>query len=101
VCGWVWWGVGVGRRRAAPFPRLIFLTSRDLPFPSPPPLLAGWGRNIETPGEDPFHVGEYAINFVKGFEHAPEDPYTLQASACCKHFVGAFVRSLLNVLADR
>lgn len=46
-----------------------------------------WGRNLECAGEDPFASGEYAVNFVQGFEHAPEDPYTLQASACCKHFV--------------
>jgi len=35
-------------------------------------------------------LGQYAISFVQGFEHAPEDPFTLQASACCKHFVGEF-----------
>lgn len=46
-----------------------------------------WGRNIETAGEDPFLSGEYARNFVNGFEHATETPYPLQASACCKHFV--------------
>lgn len=39
------------------------------------------------PGEDPFLSGQYAINFVKGMQEAPEDPYHLQASACCKHFV--------------
>jgi hypothetical protein len=27
------------------------------------------------------------VNFVKGFEHAKEASYPLQASACCKHFV--------------
>ena len=46
-----------------------------------------WGRNLETPGEDPFVAGEYAVNFVQGFQRAREDPYLLQASACCKHFV--------------
>ena len=40
--------------------------------------------SLSRAGEDPFVSGEYAINFVKGFEHAPEDPYLLQASACCK-----------------
>ena len=45
-----------------------------------------WGRNIEVPGEDPYHVGEYAEYFVKGFEQAPEDPEHIQASACCKHY---------------
>ena len=46
-----------------------------------------WGRNIETPGEDPLVSGEYANNFVRGFQEAPEDPYHLLASACCKHYV--------------
>ena len=42
------------------------------------------GRNIEVPSEDPYHSGEYAEYFVKGMEQAPEDPYHIQASACCK-----------------
>eukprot|EP00931_Biecheleriopsis_adriatica_P051458 TRINITY_DN29844_c0_g1_i2.p1 TRINITY_DN29844_c0_g1~~TRINITY_DN29844_c0_g1_i2.p1 ORF type:complete len:805 (+),score=148.68 TRINITY_DN29844_c0_g1_i2:44-2416(+) len=46
-----------------------------------------WGRNIETPGEDPLLTGEYAEHFVKGFQEAPEDPSHVQASACCKHYV--------------
>ena len=46
-----------------------------------------WGRNIETPGEDPYQSGEYAEWYVKGMEKAPEDPYHIQASACCKHYV--------------
>eukprot|EP00971_Amphidinium_carterae_P098639 1950770-Amphidinium_carterae.1 len=46
-----------------------------------------WGRNIETPGEDPMLTGEYAEQFVKGFQEAPEDPTHLLASACCKHYV--------------
>ena len=46
-----------------------------------------WGRNLECAGEDPFASGEYATNFVKGFQTAKEAPYPLQASACCKHFV--------------
>jgi hypothetical protein len=37
--------------------------------------------------QDPYLVGEYAINFVKGFQEAPEDPTHLMASACCKHYV--------------
>ena len=45
-----------------------------------------WGRNIETPGEDPMLSGEYAEYFTKGFQEAPEDPNHLLASACCKHY---------------
>jgi len=46
-----------------------------------------WGRNVETPGGDPYLTGQYAINFVKGMERNPEDPRYIQASACCKHYV--------------
>lgn len=46
-----------------------------------------WGRNLETPGEDPYLVGEYATAFVRGFETWEGDARYLQASACCKHFV--------------
>ena len=33
-------------------------------------------------------MGEYAVNFVKGFQQNPDDPGHLQASACCKHYIG-------------
>jgi beta-glucosidase-like glycosyl hydrolase len=46
-----------------------------------------WGRNIESAGEDPFLSGQYASNWVKGFQTAKETLYPLQAAACCKHFV--------------
>ena len=46
-----------------------------------------WGRNLESAGEDPFVSGQYAVNFIQGFEHARETTNVLQASACCKHFV--------------
>ncbi|KAL6643555.1 hypothetical protein ACP70R_018321 [Stipagrostis hirtigluma subsp. patula] len=52
-----------------------------------------WGRALETPGEDPFVVGRYAVNFVRGMQDVPGhdgdgDPSTrpLKTSACCKHF---------------
>lgn len=44
-----------------------------------------WGRGMETPGEDPIVVGQYAAAYVRGLQgNAPE--YHLKASACCKHF---------------
>lgn len=46
-----------------------------------------WGRNLETPGEDPYHVGQYAIHYTQGMQTSPDDPRYLQASACCKHYV--------------
>ncbi|EGD77165.1 beta-glucosidase [Salpingoeca rosetta] len=44
-----------------------------------------WGRGQETPGEDPFATGEYAANFVSGFQDG-EDMNYIKASSCCKHF---------------
>ncbi|KAM3312468.1 hypothetical protein ACQJBY_032403 [Aegilops geniculata] len=52
-----------------------------------------WGRALETPGEDPFVVGRYAVNFVRGMQDLPghevaSDPMSrpLKTSACCKHY---------------
>ncbi|KAB8116157.1 hypothetical protein EE612_057129 [Oryza sativa] len=55
-----------------------------------------WGRALETPGEDPYVVGRYAVNFVRGMQDIPGheavaaggDPNTrpLKTSACCKHY---------------
>nr|XP_010914750.1 beta-xylosidase/alpha-L-arabinofuranosidase 2-like [Elaeis guineensis] len=52
-----------------------------------------WGRALETPGEDPFMIGVYAINFVRGLQDveqtgAPQDLSSrpLKVSGCCKHF---------------
>ncbi|KAF7048644.1 hypothetical protein CFC21_057368 [Triticum aestivum] len=52
-----------------------------------------WGRALETPGEDPFVVGRYAVNFVRGMQDVPghevaSDPMSrpLKTSACCKHY---------------
>ena len=36
---------------------------------------------------DPYLTGEYAEWYTKGMQQAPEDPYHIQASACCKHYV--------------
>jgi len=53
-----------------------------------------WGRGQETPGEDPFLTGEYAVAFVRGLQGeamegdtaVPEDSKFLKVSGCCKHF---------------
>ncbi|GLT36719.1 hypothetical protein SLA2020_110800 [Shorea laevis] len=52
-----------------------------------------WGRITETPGEDPFVVGTYAVNYVRGLQDVegvknPKDPNSrpLKISACCKHY---------------
>ncbi|CAN0922632.1 Probable beta-D-xylosidase 7 [Linum grandiflorum] len=50
-----------------------------------------WGRGQETPGEDPFITGKYAVSYVRGvqgdtFHGDGKLKGHLQASACCKHF---------------
>ncbi|KAE8875865.1 Beta-xylosidase/alpha-L-arabinofuranosidase 2 [Phytophthora fragariae] len=52
-----------------------------------------WGRGQETPGEDPYLTGEYAVTFVRGLqgeameEHEDGDENKfLKISSCCKHF---------------
>nr|CAB3468086.1 unnamed protein product [Digitaria exilis] len=51
-----------------------------------------WGRALESPGEDPFVAGRYAVNFVRGMQDIPGhhsgDPYArpIKTAACCKHY---------------
>lgn len=56
-----------------------------------------WGRGQETPGEDPYLTGEYAVSFVRGLQGEAmegETPFAadsdngkfLKISGCCKHF---------------
>ncbi|KAF8401238.1 hypothetical protein HHK36_012170 [Tetracentron sinense] len=52
-----------------------------------------WGRITETPGEDPFIVGRYAVNYVRGLQDVVGYEKTkdlnsrpLKVGACCKHF---------------
>ncbi|KAK1279202.1 putative beta-D-xylosidase 5 [Acorus gramineus] len=52
-----------------------------------------WGRIQETPGEDPYTVGRYAVNFVRGLQdveghETADDPNSrpLKVSSCCKHY---------------
>ncbi|KAK6234441.1 hypothetical protein QUC31_006847 [Theobroma cacao] len=52
-----------------------------------------WGRITETSGEDPFVVGVYGVNYVRGLQDIEGQEHTadpgsrpLKVSACCKHF---------------
>ncbi|KAF8031090.1 hypothetical protein BT93_D0318 [Corymbia citriodora subsp. variegata] len=64
-----------------------------------------WGRTLETPGEDPFVVGRYAVNYVrglqdvKGADHHTGDPNQrpLKVSSCCKHYAAYDVDKWLGV----
>ncbi|KAL9266598.1 putative beta-D-xylosidase 6 [Drosera capensis] len=76
-----------------------------------------WGRGQETPGEDPRVVGDFAVEYVMGFQGGGggggrelllEDrggDGRLMLSACCKHFVaydlekwGSFSRYNFNAV---
>lgn len=48
---------------------------------------------MEVPGEDPYLVAEYAVQFTQGMQESPDDPRYIQASACCKHFVANSMES--------
>ncbi|KDP42389.1 hypothetical protein JCGZ_02446 [Jatropha curcas] len=63
-----------------------------------------WGRVIETPGEDPFIVGRYASNFVRGLQdvegtenHPDPDSRPLKVSSCCKHFTAYDLENWKNI----
>ncbi|XXG50487.1 hypothetical protein AAC387_Pa02g4488 [Persea americana] len=52
-----------------------------------------WGRAMETPGEDTFVIGRYAVNYVRGLQDVEGHEYSgdlnyrpLKVSACCKHY---------------
>ncbi|KAF8031089.1 hypothetical protein BT93_D0317 [Corymbia citriodora subsp. variegata] len=64
-----------------------------------------WGRALETPGEDPFVVGRYAVNYVRGLqdvEGAGNDTGDLnqrpiKVSSCCKHYAAYDIDNWLGV----
>ncbi|KAJ0017072.1 hypothetical protein Pint_10025 [Pistacia integerrima] len=63
-----------------------------------------WGRAIETPGEDPFIVGRYAVNYVRGLQDVEgHENYTdlnsrpLKVSSCCKHYAAYDVDYWLGI----
>ncbi|KAG8385323.1 hypothetical protein BUALT_Bualt03G0030800 [Buddleja alternifolia] len=63
-----------------------------------------WGRALETPGEDPFVVGEYGSNYVRGLQdvHGTENATDLNSrplkvAACCKHYAAYDVDNWLGV----
>ena len=47
-----------------------------------------WGRGLETPGEDPYHVSSYLNSLILGLQgDLSTEPYT-KVVATCKHFAG-------------
>ena len=63
-----------------------------------------WGRTQETSGEDPFIVGEFAVNYVRGLQDVERtenvtdlNSRPLKVSSCCKHYAAYDIDSWLNV----
>ncbi|KAA8514956.1 hypothetical protein F0562_018257 [Nyssa sinensis] len=63
-----------------------------------------WGRALETPGEDPYVVGTYATNYVRGLQDVEGTENTtdlnsrpLKVAACCKHYAAYDVDNWLGV----
>ncbi|XP_068655867.1 beta-xylosidase/alpha-L-arabinofuranosidase 1-like [Aristolochia californica] len=63
-----------------------------------------WGRAIETPGEDPYVVGRYAVNYVRGlqdvggYENVDDlNSRPLKVSSCCKHYAAYDVDAWMQV----
>lgn len=57
-----------------------FWTPNMNPFRDP-----RWGRGMETPGEDPYHISQYVYNLVTGLQGGV-DPSVPQIIATCKHY---------------
>ncbi|XP_068646282.1 probable beta-D-xylosidase 5 [Aristolochia californica] len=63
-----------------------------------------WGRILETPGEDPYVVGRYAVNYVRGLQdvegHEHDEDLNsrpLKISSCCKHYAAYDLDGWLTV----
>ncbi|KAJ4835984.1 hypothetical protein Tsubulata_022938 [Turnera subulata] len=66
-----------------------------------------WGRAIETPGEDPFVVGKYAANYVRGLQDVEGtenfkdlNSRPLKVSSCCKHYAAYDVDNWKGIVRE-
>ena len=58
-----------------------FWTPNMNPFRDP-----RWGRGLETPGEDAFHIQKYVQNLIPGLQGGLDNPAQKQIIATCKHY---------------
>ncbi|KAL6008777.1 hypothetical protein ACLOJK_022003 [Asimina triloba] len=62
-----------------------------------------WGRIMETPGEDPYLVGEYVVSYVRGLQDVLYEDLSrsafrpLKVAACCKHYTAYDLDSWLGI----
>lgn len=45
-----------------------------------------WGRNVESPGEDPLLVGLYGVAYTRGIQEGPEYPKVAKVAVTLKHW---------------
>lgn len=55
-----------------------------------------WGRNVESPGEDPFVCGSYGSAYTNGLQNG-EDPDIPMAAVTLKHWVAYSVENYKGV----
>jgi beta-glucosidase-like glycosyl hydrolase len=55
-----------------------------------------WGRNVESPGEDPYVCGQYGTAYTQGLQQGP-DPQWRMATVTLKHWVAYSVESYNGV----
>ncbi|KAH3767627.1 beta-D-xylosidase 2 [Pelomyxa schiedti] len=51
-----------------------------------------WGRNQESPSEDPYLQSQYAINYIRGMQEGEDTRYA-KTVATCKHYAGNSLES--------
>jgi beta-glucosidase-like glycosyl hydrolase len=56
-----------------------------------------WGRNMETPSEDPFVCGQFGKYYTLGMQNNSADPRFLQAVTTLKHFDANSIEGNWNV----
>ncbi|KAG7094154.1 hypothetical protein E1B28_007766 [Marasmius oreades] len=60
---------------------LDYFTPNVNPFKDP-----RWGRGQETPGEDPFHIAQYVLQYVTGLQGGVAPKPYVKVMADCKHW---------------
>ncbi|KAJ7432351.1 glycoside hydrolase family 3 protein [Mycena latifolia] len=71
---------------------LDYFTPNINPFRDP-----RWGRGQETPGEDPFRIGQYVLSLIDGLQGGIDPPH-FKVAADCKHFAGYDVENWMGNL---
>jgi len=60
-------------------------------------LLVYWGRNVESPGEDPFVAASYGIAYTQGLQQYSGDEKVVQAVVTLKHFFAYSIENYRGV----